>query len=306
MWASWLNIGGNRSHSDHRAGPEGAREPHPPRRHRHRRQDGRRRRAPHPDPPQALPPSDLAKLGARVEPRPQHRPRRRHGLPPARGRTRPREVPAHRRGSPPATTSWSLYGWREGPRRSLRRSATRRTQARPRHRAGPLRPPRQSMSGRTSSNDAIYLCRKVVEGSILHRRIQRSSTSAPCPRGRSSTRACSSPRSFPSFYLDLKSPDFEIRARRAPPALLHEHLPAVAPGPALPHALPQRRNQHAGGESELDARPRGRDGLSRLGAPRQAAASGDPAGRFGFGHARQHARGPRPRRPAASSTASAC
>ena len=47
------------------------------------------------------------------------------------------------------------------------------------------------------------------------------------------------------------------RARPRPLALLDQHLPVVAAGPPLPVPGPQRRDQHAAGQPELDAGPRG-------------------------------------------------
>ena len=42
------------------------------------------------------------------------------------------------------------------------------------------------------------------------------------------------------FYLDLKDPRFHLVGRHFPPALLDQHLPRMAPGPALPDAGAQR------------------------------------------------------------------
>ena len=46
--------------------------------------------------------------------------------------------------------------------------------------------------------------------------------------------------------------------RDLPPALLDQHLPDLAAGAALPHARPQRRDQHAAGQHQLDEEPRDR------------------------------------------------
>ncbi len=46
-----------------------------------------------------------------------------------------------------------------------------------------------------------------------------------------------------------------FQRRDLPPALLDQHVPDMAAGPALPHARPQRRDQHAEGQRELDEGP---------------------------------------------------
>ena len=45
------------------------------------------------------------------------------------------------------------------------------------------------------------------------------------------------------------------QARDRPLALLHQHVPVLAPGPAVPHHRAQRRDQHGQGQPQLDARP---------------------------------------------------
>ena len=52
-----------------------------------------------------------------------------------------------------------------------------------------------------------------------------------------------------------------------PPALFDQHLPAVAAGPAVPHAGPQRRDQHAEGQRQLDEEPRDPHGRPSLRRP---------------------------------------
>ncbi|KAK0348873.1 hypothetical protein LTR94_035407, partial [Friedmanniomyces endolithicus] len=86
------------------------------------------------------------------------------------------------------------------------------------------------------------------------------------------------------------------RLRRLPPALLDQHLPRVEAGPALPHAGPQRRDQHASRQPELDARPRDPHGGLGLRRPRSGGQAGGPAGRFRLGGAGQCLRGLGPRR----------
>ena len=47
------------------------------------------------------------------------------------------------------------------------------------------------------------------------------------------------------FYPDLKDERFCLGLCDLSPAVFHQHLPAVVAGPAVPHARPQRRDQHA-------------------------------------------------------------
>jgi glutamate synthase domain-containing protein 1 len=58
------------------------------------------------------------------------------------------------------------------------------------------------------------------------------------------------------FYPDLSDTGLQDRHRRLPSALQHQHLSHLGARAALPHDLPQRRDQHAAGQRELDARPR--------------------------------------------------
>ena len=52
-------------------------------------------------------------------------------------------------------------------------------------------------------------------------------------------------------------PEARQRPRARPPALQHEHVPDVEPRPAVPLPLPQRRDQHAEREHQLDERAPG-------------------------------------------------
>ena len=67
-----------------------------------------------------------------------------------------------------------------------------------------------------------------------------------------------------AFYPDLQDERFVSRVRDLPPALFDQHLPALAAGAALPHARPQRRDQHAEGQHQLDEEPRDPHGARRL------------------------------------------
>ncbi len=67
----------------------------------------------------------------------------------------------------------------------------------------------------------------------------------------------------------LQGPDrqaLRIGAGAGPPALFDQHLPVVEAGAPLPHGRPQRRDQHAARQRQLDG---GAPGFGRFGAVRQ-------------------------------------
>ena len=57
-----------------------------------------------------------------------------------------------------------------------------------------------------------------------------------------------------AFYPDLLDERFVSNFAIVSSALFDQHLPDLAPGPALPHAGPQWRDQYAEGQQQLDAR----------------------------------------------------
>ena len=59
------------------------------------------------------------------------------------------------------------------------------------------------------------------------------------------------------FFPDLRDPDLRVGPGAGALALLDQHLPQLAAGPPVPLPLPQRRDQHAGRQPQLDAGPRG-------------------------------------------------
>ena len=59
------------------------------------------------------------------------------------------------------------------------------------------------------------------------------------------------------FYPELSDPAPGVRARPRALAVLHEHVPVVAPRTPVPLHLPQRRDQHRARQPQLDAGPRG-------------------------------------------------
>ena len=102
----------------------------------------------------------------------------------------------------------------------------------------------------------------------------------------------------PAAGLLPRPPGRALRQRPGPGplALLDEHLPELGPRPPVPRHRAQRRDQHAHGQRQLDARPRVAARLRALRARPPEDAPGRAPGRVGLGHLRQrpraaHARG---------------
>ena len=68
------------------------------------------------------------------------------------------------------------------------------------------------------------------------------------------------------FFPDLSRPAVRERARADPLALLHEHVPELGARAPVPDDRPQRRDQHAARQRQLDARARV---AARVGAVRR-------------------------------------
>ena len=66
-----------------------------------------------------------------------------------------------------------------------------------------------------------------------------------------------------TFYKDLADERWSPRSRGAP-ALLDQHVPDVGPRAPVPLHLPQRRDQHAARQPQLDPRARRRDRQSKV------------------------------------------
>ncbi len=56
------------------------------------------------------------------------------------------------------------------------------------------------------------------------------------------------------MFPDLLDPEFELGARARAPAVQHQHVSVVAAGPPVSLRGPQRRDQHASRQHQLDAR----------------------------------------------------
>ena len=63
-------------------------------------------------------------------------------------------------------------------------------------------------------------------------------------------------RSSTPYFPDLQRPGHGVGPGAGPLALQHQHLPDLGPRPPVPLLCPQRRDQHAARQRQLDARPR--------------------------------------------------
>ena len=89
----------------------------------------------------------------------------------------------------------------------------------------------------------------------------RPTTRSRCRAAPSSTRACSWPTSSAPIIHDLTDPRLRERARAGASALLDQHLPVLDAGASLPDGRPQRRDQHAARQRQLDG---GAPGLASI------------------------------------------
>ena len=292
-----VDLKSRKSHSHRRAGLADPAQPGAPRRLRLREEHRRRRRHPR---------ADAARL-----PGQGGRPGR---LPPARARRLRRRLrlPADRRGRPPPRRGDVRAGRARGrtdrprlARRAGRAGAARPDRAggdaddpadlhwprrspqpprRPGLRAQALRrpPPRRERRAEFRREAARHVLRPIalLQDADLQGDAQRRPARAVLPRpGRPGPR-------------DRPGP--------GPLALQHQHLPQLGAGPPLPLHRPQRRDQHAARQRQLDDRPREPVPLRAVRAGREEAAADHRPDRQRLGHVRQRPGAARPVRPVAA------
>ena len=120
-------------------------------------------------------------------------------------------------------------------------------------------------------------------------------------RGPASTRACSWPAQVARLLPRPAGRALRERAGARALALQHEHLPQLGARPSVPRDRPQRRDQHADGQRQLDARPRVPAGASELfGGDLQKILPDRRARRLRLRVVRQRARAAHARRPLAA------
>ena len=190
---------------------------------------------------------------------------------------------------------------RRGP--APRRLARARRSTRPRSATWPV-PPRPAIVHVLFAGDASAADSEAERRALrLRRRIEATTEGtyvASCSFRTMVYKGLSPADALADFYLDLHDDALRGAVRHLPPALLHQHPVDVGAGPAVPHALPQRRDQRAVGQRAPHARPR--RARHRRGRPRRRGPvpPGARRGRLRLGHARRHRRaadagGPRPR-----------
>ena len=229
-------------------GDRGAESGLAPRRGRRRRQDRRRRRHPHQMPAGFLRATRSRRTG--------HEPRAARiviGMIflPRTDLAAQEALPHHRRSRDPRASASTIYGWRQVPvdisvigekanatRPEIeqilfddrQRADERADRARPLHHP----PPHREARCARQHPELLHL---LAVGAL-------ADLQGHVPR-----RA--------AHDLLSRSPGRALRLAVAiyPPALFDQHLPDLAPGAALPHARPQRRDQHAEGQHQLDEEP---------------------------------------------------
>ena len=277
------------------AGPPGPRQPRASRRRRRREEHRRRRRNPPPE-PRRLPAQGGSPARHRVAaPRPL---RGRDGLPALR-RAEPDGLREEARGSG-AVRGAARAGLARRPVRRLHagrhgqgqpagdppgvRGRGRRSRRRHGLRAQALRdpPPHPEVDPALQHPGAAG----VLRGEPLRpdRRLQGHAQRRPAPR---------------LLPGPVQSRD-GIGHRHGALPVLHQHLPQLVPRPPVPVHLPQRRDQHAAGQHQLDARAPEPDGVEALRRRPQEGPHRGRHRRLRLGHVRQRARAPAPLRALAA------
>ena len=211
-----------------------------------RRQDRRRRRHPPADPPGLL----QAARPAHRPRGPSPAPRRGHGLPAQDRPRRPGALPLHRRDRDPALR---LHHLRVAPGAGGRRRHRREGQRQPsrdradhdrQHQGGEQRPVRDRPLHHPPAHRERGAGR--VHQGLLHLLavVACGDLQGHVP-GRAADGVLSGPAGRPLHF----------QLRRLSPALFHQHLSHLAPRPALPRPRPQRRDQHAQRQYQLDGLP---------------------------------------------------
>ena len=224
---------------------------------------------------------------------------------PSRGATASRLLPAARRDPPPPDRGAArAQRPRRGPARArlARRARSTRTHVgRHRQRLAPAHPP-ALRRGRARASSTT---RTPSSASSTSSAASSSSPSAPTSTrrrsraARSSTRGCSRRPSCAASTPTCRTSASPARWRSCT-ALLDEHLPELGARPPLPRDLPQRRDQHADGQRQLDARARVAARLRALRHRPAEGAAGRAPRRLGLGDLRQRARAAHARRALAA------
>ena len=194
----------------------------------------------------------MAKQGVKLPP--AGAVRRRHGVPAARAGLAP--APASTRSSAPSRTRARCCSAGATCRSTTRDLAEPAKNARAGDPAG-VRRPRPRRHGHRRASSASSTSSGRAPGTPSRR--------SSCAHGKEFYVPSMSARTMIYKGMLLANqigeyyPRPEGRARRVgagarAPALLHQHLPVLGPGAAVPHDRAQRRDQHAARQRQLDAR----------------------------------------------------
>ena len=112
---------------------------------------------------------------------------------------------------------------------------------------------RRAWTARRWNARCILLPQAGSRSAVDRRRTSSTSTSARCRLKLADLQGnVPGSEAIDAFYPDLTDPRFKASGGHLPPALFNEHVSGMAAGPALPDAGPQRRDQHAEGQRQLD------------------------------------------------------
>ncbi len=100
----------------------------------------------------------------------------------------------------------------------------------------------------------LYILRKSISSAIYARRERRLSNYYPVSISCRTVvyKGMFLADQLGTYYPDLHDKDFDERARAGAPALLHQHVPGLVARASLPDDRPQRRDQHAARQQQLD------------------------------------------------------
>ena len=226
-----------------RARARGAREPRAPRRRGRRRAHRRRRGHPRPAPAPLLP----RRRGLRAAASPAATASASASCRTTR-RTASRSSSSSSATSAPRARSSSAGATCRSTRRTsaTARTPAARTSARSSSRPGPAHRDDQDAFERK-----LYVIRRIVELAAGPDFYSPSFSSRTCVY-----KGMLISHQLRGFYPDLRDERFGERHGARALALLDEHVPELGARPSLPDDLPQRRDQHADGQRQLDARAR--------------------------------------------------
>ncbi len=195
---------------------------------------------------------DLQRRAARAGPF-----RRRHRLS-APGRRRNANAASRRSRRSSRQQGQRLVGWRVVPTRGRRRRTSARRRARPCRTSSSCSSPRRTGLAGDAFERQLYLIRKRASNRLRERRDAAAGQAVlhlqPVHQG-DHLQGHADPRPAAAVLSRPDRSGLHHAPGHGPLAVLDQHLPQLGPGPAEPFHVPQRRDQHAARQHQLDAGP---------------------------------------------------